>query len=137
MPSGIKVQKIFSRTRKDYIDAIQKHYKAHNALQKDFHLLFICLRSEKSSERMKALQLQRAQLLRWATCWCPALLFLFPGSNRGLTAESEDDKSVELFLLFSTCNIFLRAIYIHISCVIGYTSPLFEICFKFNTSKLM
>lgn len=68
LPSGSKVQMIFSRTRKDFIDAIQKHYKAHNALQKDFHPLFICLQSEKSSGRMKALELQRAQLLRWATC---------------------------------------------------------------------
>lgn len=38
---------------------------------------------------------------------------------RGLTAEIEDDKSVELLLLFSVWNIFLHAIYIHLSCVIG------------------
>lgn len=91
-------------------DAKKTHYKAHNALQKDFHLLFICSWSEKSSERIKASQRQRAQLLRWATHWRPALLPLFPGTKRGLRALSEYDKSEELFQLLSVCSISLHTI---------------------------
>lgn len=137
LPSSSKEQIFFSRTRKDFADAKEKYYKAYNAPQKDFHPLFICSWSEKSSERMKAQQLQRAQLLCWATHWYPAPLSFFPGTNRGLTAESKDDKSVELFLLLSVCNLSLHATYIHLSCVTGYTPSLFKICFKCNTSKLM
>jgi len=47
LPSGSKERVTFSRTSKDFTDAKQKQYKAYNAPQMDFDLLFIHSWSEK------------------------------------------------------------------------------------------
>lgn len=129
-------QIIFSRTKKDFIDAKKQHYRAHNAPQKIFHLLFICSQSEKHSKRMKASPTTKGAAAVLGNMLVSSSV-IGVSRNRGLTAESKDGASAELLLLFSVCYILLHAIYSHLSCVIEYTPSSFKICFKFHTSKFI